>query len=106
MNQYGRRPITAPKVDHVESLKKMEYRLKYEELTNEERLECIVKTMQSKERQVWSNWLKENNLCVLPDCLADYLKDVRKAAVVDLAKNTNMANITNKRRCITSVRYR
>ncbi len=32
------------------------------ELTNEERLECIVKTMQSKERQVWSNWLKENNL--------------------------------------------
>jgi 5-methylcytosine-specific restriction endonuclease McrA len=32
------------------------------ELTNEERLDCIVKTMQSKERQVWNNWLKENNL--------------------------------------------
>lgn len=32
------------------------------ELTSAERLECIVKTMQSKERQVWNNWLKENNL--------------------------------------------
>lgn len=32
------------------------------ELSAEERLDCIVKTMQSKERQVWNNWLKENNL--------------------------------------------
>jgi len=31
-------------------------------LTSEERLECIVKTMSSRERQVWTNWLKENNL--------------------------------------------
>lgn len=32
------------------------------DLTNEERLDCIVKTMQSKERQVWNNWLKENGI--------------------------------------------
>jgi DNA-directed RNA polymerase subunit RPC12/RpoP len=32
------------------------------DLTSEERLECIVKMMSSRERQVWNNWLKENNL--------------------------------------------
>jgi 5-methylcytosine-specific restriction endonuclease McrA len=37
-------------------------KIKPRELTNEERLDCIVKTMQSKERNVWNAWLKENNL--------------------------------------------
>jgi 5-methylcytosine-specific restriction endonuclease McrA len=32
------------------------------ELSNEERLQCIVKGMQSRERLVWNNWLKENNV--------------------------------------------
>lgn len=36
--------------------------IKPRELNNEERLQCIVKTMASKERLVWNNWLKENNL--------------------------------------------
>lgn len=32
------------------------------DLTNEERLRCLVKTMSSKERNVWIDWLKENNI--------------------------------------------
>jgi 5-methylcytosine-specific restriction endonuclease McrA len=32
------------------------------ELTNEERLKCIVKTVSSRERNTWLDWLKENNI--------------------------------------------
>jgi len=39
-----------PKVDHVESLKKMEYRRKYEELTpvEEKRLDIVIKVYQER----------------------------------------------------------
>ena len=40
----------------------MKLLFKPRDLTNEERLKCIVKTIGSKERNVWIDWLKENNI--------------------------------------------
>jgi hypothetical protein len=40
----------------------MKLMIKPRDMTNEERLKCIVKTMSSKERNVWIDWLKENKI--------------------------------------------
>jgi hypothetical protein len=56
------KPCNSKKDNHSCEEAGMWPQIKPRELSNEERLQCLVKTMQSKERMVWNNWLKENNV--------------------------------------------
>lgn len=56
------KPCNSKKDNKSLSESGMKLLFKPRDLTNEERLRCIVKTMSSKERNVWIDWLKENSI--------------------------------------------